>query len=68
MPYKLIEKMTKKKVPHINAKIIKSLKKGTIIYPYTGCTYSCCKWDAYTLILGKIPFFDMPDKYIEVVK
>ncbi len=41
------------------------MKKGEIVYLYTGCTYGCCRDEAYTYQEGKTPFFELPNDAVK---
>ena len=64
MKYKLIKDASRKELPWL----INAIKKGTIVYSFSGCTYGCCNYSAYTFDPnGEGQFFELPTGFVEKV-
>ena len=62
--YTLTRNVTKKECDWLD----RSLKKGEIVYEYTGPTYGCISGNgsAFTLTKNETPFFELPDDAVQL--
>jgi hypothetical protein len=62
-PVKILRDVTTKECPWLD----KTIKKGTIMFEFTGHTYGCCSSDGTPLTHdpdGEIPFMEVPNNAI----
>ena len=65
MKYKVIRKVTDKECSWLS----ENIKKGTIVYEYSGCTYGCIgSGVAVTYIKDQTPFFELPVNSLKEIK